>query len=292
MKHHARFVLALALALVGAPLMAQDSAVTHAPADPSISYEEYVIGAHDLVKITVFELDELDRERRVDTDGSITLPLLGQVRLGGLTPKQAEEAIAALLRERNLVKDPQVSVFIEEYRSRMVSVQGAVAKPGVYTMLGQRTLLSMLGEAGGLNERAAKKIVVMRPFAKGGEERIEIDAEELLYEGNPVANIVLQPGDDVFVPYERMMRIYVNGAVRQPGAKEFPEDEVITVLQAVTAAGGTTDRANESTVYVIRKLPDGGEQRLTVNLKRIMRGRAEDIRLEKNDIVVVRESFF
>ena len=119
------------------------------------------------------------------------MPLLGQVTIGGLTPKQAEEAIADLLRARKLVLEPQVSVFVEEYQSRMVTIQGAVAAPGAYRMLGQKTLLDMIGEAGGLNDRAGKKIFVQRPFGMSGPDRIEIDTEALVFEGNLLANVLL-----------------------------------------------------------------------------------------------------
>lgn len=253
---------------------------------------EMVIGPQDLIEIRVFGMPELTMEKRVDPDGSITLPLIGAVGLGGLTSKQAEELIATLLQAKDLVLDPQVTVVIKEYVSRRVSVIGAVFKPGMYEMLGQRTLLDMIGEAGGLNDRAGKRIFVVRRNQAGEDIRIEIDAEALVYSGDPRENMVLRPGDIVMVPYRRMIRVYVNGAVAQPGAIDFPADEEVTVLQAVTAAGGTTDRSNERGVQVVRRFPDGTRRVFKVNLKRIKRGRAEDLVLEPNDIVVVPESFF
>ena len=260
------------------------------PRDANVA--DYVIGAHDLLEISVFELDQLNRTVRVNTEGSITLPLLGKIQVGGLTPEQAEAQIARMLQDRHLVKNPQVTVFIKEFVSRRVSVQGAVNRGGLYPMLGQKTLLDMIGEAGGLSDRAGKKIYILRPYAPPGEERIEIDAEKLVYEADPMLNVPLQPGDIIMVPYQRKIRIYVNGAVQQPGVKEFFADEEVTLLQAVTAAGGTTDRANESRVQVIRRLPDGTKRMFKVNLKRIKRGKAEDLLLEPNDVVYVPESFF
>lgn len=299
-------LLAFAMLLAGASLVhAQAPGSTGDPAatsetsasrvfavPPQANVADYVIGAHDLLEISVFELDQLTRTVRVNTEGSITLPLLGKIQVGGLTPEQAEAQIARALQERHLVKNPQVTVFIKEFVSRRVSVQGAVAHGGLYPMLGQKTLLDMIGEAGGLSDRAGKKIYIIRPYAPPGEERIEIDAEKLVYEADPMLNVPLQPGDIIMVPYQRKIRIYVNGAVQQPGVKEFFADEEVTVLQAVTAAGGTTDRANEHRVQVIRRLPDGTKQVFKVNLKRIKRGRAEDMLLEPNDVVYVPESFF
>ncbi|UCF67152.1 MAG: SLBB domain-containing protein [Acidobacteriota bacterium] len=261
--------------------------------DTSAFVTDYPLGANDVIEISVFELPELDQKRRVTEDGAITLPLLGQVYVGGLNEHEAEQAIAGLLRERNLVRNPQVTVFVVEYVSRRVNVTGAVGKPGLYPLLGPRTLLDMIGEAGGLDQRAGKRIIVMRAPHPGAEdERIEIDAERLLYEGDPLLNIELQPGDIVLVPHEQMVRVYVTGAVRTPGAHEFARDERITVLQAITKAGGTTDRANKSKVKVLRRLPDGSERQFKVNLKRIIKGRATDMELQRNDIVVVEESFF
>lgn len=253
---------------------------------------DMVIGPQDLLEIRVFGMPELTMERRVDPDGTITLPLLDQVGVGGLTARQTEESIATLLRARDLVIDPQVSVTIKEYISRRVYVQGAVSKPGPYEMLGQRTLLDMVGEAGGLVDRAGTQIFIVRVDDKGQEQRIDIDAEKLIYEGDPAQNLVLMPGDIVMVPFKRMIRIYVNGAVANPDAIEFPSDERVTVLQAITSAGGTTDRANESRVQIIRQFADGTKEIMKVNLKRIRRGKVADVPLQANDIVDVPESFF
>jgi polysaccharide export outer membrane protein len=257
--------------------------------DPAFNY---VLGAHDVLKIEVFELDQLNRTVRISPDGTITLPLLGVVELGGLTPQEAEQHIANLLREGDLVRNPQVSCYVEEFVSRQVSVQGAVAKPGVDPMMGQKTLLGMIGQAGGINDRAGDKIFVMRPYAEGDKERIAIDVDSLVYEANPMTNIALQPGDIIMVPYERKMRVYVNGAVRDPGAHEFPAKFEVTLLQAVTTAGGVTERANESRIRIIRRLPNGAKQMFKADLGDIQRGKDEDPVLQENDIVVVDESFF
>lgn len=260
---------------------------------PPASVEEYLIGPHDLLVISVFELKELDRKVRVTAEGTVSLPLLGDsIPLAGLTPSQAEQAIATLLREKNLVKSPQVSVFVEEYVSRQVSVQGAVYRPGTYQMLGQKTLLDMIGEAGGLNERAGKTIFVLRPFAVDDNERMVIDAQKLVNQGNTMLNVQLQPGDIVMVPYEQELRVYVNGAVRNPGAIRYPSDEPMTVLRAVTAAGGVTERANKSRVKIIRTHENGTKEVISINLSRIQRGKNDDTLLLENDVIVVPESFF
>jgi polysaccharide export outer membrane protein len=259
---------------------------------PPTSDDDYSIGAQDVLEIREYQLKDLDVTRRVDNDGSVTLPLLGKVMVGGLNPQQAEDAIAQLLRERDLVKIPQVTVNIKEYVSRRVSIQGAVDKPGLYPMFGPKTLLEMIGEAGGLNDRAGKRIIVQRPYAGSGDDRVEIDIEELVYQGNPLLNVPLQPGDIVMVPYLQEVRVYVNGAVRNPGMYKFPVDQEATVLQAVTAAGGATERANESRVNIVRRHTNGTREVFKVNLNHVKKGKEEDILLEENDVVVVPESFF
>ena len=287
--------LLLLLALSGSAPFAQTGAPpadTRLFAAPPAHTEDYVIGANDKLDIKVFELNQLDRVVRVTSDGTISLPLLGAVQVGGLTPRQAEEAIARMLQEKKMLLNPQVSVQVLEFVSRRVYVQGAVPHPGNLDLLGDRTLLDVLGEAGGLMKEADKRIIVNRPFAKTGEERIVVDAEKLFYQGDPLVNVQIQPGDVITVPFAQDYRVYVNGAVQKPGPVEYRSYETMTVLQAVTAAGGGTDRASEGAVQVIRRLPDGTKKLFKVNLKKIKKGKAEDMILERNDIVVVPESFF
>ncbi len=265
---------------------------TRAFATPPDKADDYVLGPNDKLEIKFFEQEQLDRHVRITPDGTISLPLLGEVHIGGLTPRQAEEAIAKEYRDREFLKNPQVSVFVEEYVSRRVYVQGAVHQPGLIDLIGDRTLLDVLGQVGGLNENADRRIIVNRPFAKPGEERVVVDAQKLFYDGDPLANMQVQPGDIITVPFQQEYHVYVNGAVRNPGEVKYKSWESLTILQAVTAAGGGNDRANESKVQVIRKLENGTQRVFKVNLKKVKRGKAEDMVLERNDVVYVPESFF
>ena len=148
----------------------------------------------------------------------------------------------------------------------------------------------MIGGAGGLSEDSGGRITVLR--SRGGEaQKIEIDVDALVNQGDLSLNIPLRPGDIVMVPHSKVLRVYVTGAVAMPGAVAFDSSEGITVLQAITAAGGPSTRANMKNVHIIRKLPDGTQQRIKVNLKKIRAGKAEDVALEKNDTVVVGEWF-
>ena len=263
------------------------------PATQSVA--EYRIGPRDVLSIDVFGLNDLDRKVRVLRDGSVSLPLLGSFQVSGLSPREAAAKIGKRLEDLQLVNDPQVSIFVEEYVSRSVSIQGAVQKPGVYPMIGNTTLLEMLSEAGGLlgraNERAGAEVVIVRRDTRGEQRRLVIDGS-LLAQGEPRSNIFLEPGDIVLVPHAQRFKVYVTGAVRNPGPVEFLSSEGITVLQAVSAAGGPNERANQGKVHIVRRLPDGTQERINVDLKKIRKGKVADIALEKNDTVVVGEWFF
>jgi polysaccharide export outer membrane protein len=283
--------LGLSLLIAAAAAVAQemDAAATALPQVP----DNYTIGKSDVLQIEVFGLDDLDIKSRVALDGTISLPLLGIVPVEGLTTEQAERKIATLLSDGELIHDPQVSIFVEEFVSRGISVQGAVKVPGVYQMMGTQTVLDMLGQAGGIiGDEAGTRIFVIRKGDDGSQETMTLDTERLVELGDTTQNVALRPGDIVMVPHERRVRVYVSGAVESPGPIEFSASEGISLLQAVTAAGGPTTRANLSSVTVLRTLPDGTQSKITVDLKKIRKGKAEDFVLQPNDTVVLEDWFF
>jgi polysaccharide export outer membrane protein len=251
---------------------------------------DYKIGRQDLLELKVFDLKELDQTVRVADDGSITLPLLGRLDVAGLTKGQLEDLIARLLEEK-FVRNPQVTIFVKEYQSKKVAVSGAVKKPDTYEMLGEKTLLEMISLAGGLDRDLGKEIIIFRP-QESGTERLSINLDKLVYEADPKLNVAVLPGDIVYVPAVEKVRIFVTGAVRSPNLYEVPRSEPVTVLKAVTLAGGTTDRASQSKVQIIRTGPDGTRVTIPVNLKRVKRGKDEDPVLQRDDLVLVPESFF
>jgi polysaccharide export outer membrane protein len=257
----------------------------------SAERSDYRIGRQDLLEIKVFGVDELNQTARVGDDGTISMPLLGSLHVAGLTKSDLEQHIAALLAER-FVRDPQVTVFVREYESKKVAVSGAVKKPGSYEMLGRKTLLEMLSLAGGLDKDPGEEIVVFRRAGDGGTERLRVALDPLVYDADPALNLPLEPGDIVYVPSIERVRIFVTGAVRKPDVYEVPRDEPVTVLKAVTLAGGPTDRAAEKRVQVIRTGSDGARLTLAVDLRQVKRGKADDLVLQKGDIVLVPESFF
>ena len=276
---------------------AQDGAAGNvaAPVEPPSGASELThetlltIGSGDVLEVDVLGVDELSRRVRVLSDGTITLPPMGNFLIAGLSVRQAESKIAQLLSDQQLVNEPQVSVFVTESVGGGVSVQGAVTTPGVYQLFGRNTLIEVVGQAGGLTRDAGGRILVLREMSNGEQETIDVDVDRLLEEGDASVNITLAPGDIVVVPRGRQLKVYVTGAVRRPGAVEYSSTEGITVLQAITAAGGPTERANLKKVTLRRRLSDGTEESIKLNVKRIQSGKESDLPLERNDTVVVGE---
>jgi polysaccharide export outer membrane protein len=255
------------------------------------SASDYRIGRQDLLEITVFDVEELSQTVRVANDGTIRMPLLGLIEVAGHTKSEVEERIAEQLAD-GYVQDPQVTVFIKEYESKKVAVSGAVKSPGRYEMLGQKTLLEMISEAGGLDKDLGKEIIIFRRNDAGETRQIPVNLELLVYEANPALNLTVRPGDIIYVPTVEKIGIFVTGAVKNPDRYEVPRSEPVTVLKAITLAGGTTDRAAEKKIQVIRTDDDGGRVKFDVNLRKIKRGKLEDPILQKGDIVLVPEAFF
>jgi polysaccharide biosynthesis/export protein len=274
----AAFVLA-SLALAGVPAAAEQDASA-----------EYKIGPKDLLEITVLGVQEINKlVVRVSEEGRITLPLLGQVGVGDLTKFEVEKKLAGLAGEKIVLK-PQVTVHILEYLSRRVSVVGAVEKPGPFELLGRRTVLSVLSEAGGLTRDAGDEIIVIRQLPGGESAPIRISIDGLFIKGDPKLNLVLEPGDVINVPIDKAVLIYVFGQVKNPGALQVKRSSLPTLTQAIAQAGGFTDRANKKKVQIRRKDDSGKEFEISVNVKSILKGKIKDIPLQVNDTVYVPES--
>lgn len=259
-------------------------------ANPS-GAEEYRIGAEDLLEITVFESSELNRTLRVSASGEITLPLVGPVRTAGLTPQALESVLEELLRHTYL-KDPHVGVFVREMQSHPVSVFGAVKKPGVYQIRGEKTVVEVLALAEGLAEDAGDTVLIERG---GGVntgppgETVEVNLKSLLTSSDPHANERVRPGDIVKVT--RAGIVYVVGEVRKPGGFLLRTNENISVLQALALAEGLTRTSARNQARIIRTNPETGvRQELPIRLGEVLAGRAPDPLLLARDIVFIPNS--
>ena len=259
--------------------------------------KDYRIGPEDLLEITVFEDEKLNKTVRVSTQGNVTLPLLGILKVKGLTGTELEKEIRDLLAEKYF-RDPHVSIFIKEYRNQRISLMGAVAKAGVYDFSGQKTVLDLLSMAGGLRDDAGALLFILRPQNPElpGKGRVSDDQkpqtfvvslEDLLLKGDPNMNLPLVHGDVVNVPVAG--KVFVGGEVRSPGG--FSLTKRLTVSQAVALAGGVTTLANGSESKIFRYMgKDNQKEMIPINVYAIQKGEIEDPSVKENDIIFVPRS--
>ena len=248
-------LIVLALALMAGHLAAQEP---RAQADQARG--EYLIGAQDVLTVTVWDSPDLSGKYTVETDGSFTFPLVGRVKAGGLTLRQFEAELKKKLAD-GYFKNPQVSVAVESYRSQRIFIVGEVRSPGTYPLTGDMTLIEAIARAGSTTPSASLEAIIVRaPAGKQAHGPTlpsqKADASETqrvnlrdLQSGALSKNIALRDGDTIFVP--RAESIYVFGQVRSPGAYALQDPET-TVLQALSLAGGVTDRGATNRIKVVR----------------------------------------
>lgn len=243
--------------------------------------ESLLIGPGDLLRISVLRESELDQHVRVLDSGEITLALVGNLPVQGLTPAEAADRIAARYRDGKFLLHPEVSVFVEEYVTQTVTVMGQVAHPGSFHLAAARTLMDVLSLAGGLTESADRHIVIQRGGKDGQRIRAFLPnkADEALN-----ADVLVRPGDTVLVPKAGI--IYVLGDVAHPGGYVMQNDSQLTVLQAIALAAGTSKTASEKRVRLVRNV-DGLTQSIDLPLRDMERGRQPDVPLQANDIIYV-----
>lgn len=259
--------------------------------------QDYKIGPDDLLEISVFEDEKLNKTVRVSSQGNISLPLLGVLRAVGLTANELEREIRDLLAEK-YIHNPHVGVFIKEYRNQRVSVIGMVEKPGIYDITGQKMVLDMLSLSGGLKEDAGPLLFLIRPpvFQEGSREgqkqssatspqTFVIRLEELLVRGDLAWNIPVAHGDVINIPPSG--KVFVGGAVVKPGG--FPlKGKKLTVSQAIALAEGLKPESSGSEARIYRYAEGGNEKRaIPIDVPAIQDGLAEDRYLEENDILIV-----
>jgi len=267
-----------------------------------MDYKDYKVGPEDLLDVSFFGQDELGREIRVNGRGEISLPLVGAIKVGGLTPPEIEAKLAGLYKEGDFILKPQVNVFVKEYRHQRVMITGAVINPGSYEVIGPRTLLEMLGKAGGLNDKAGDMVHIIRSqsaadVAKAmkttasesfspGSETIVIDLRRMLVEGALALNLPIKNGDVVYVPPARSA--YILGAVKRPG--QVPVKGKLTVTQALALSEGLDPMLASNNVTIVRFDEKGERITIPVNLAAVRDGKDPDPTLKENDIIFVSES--
>lgn len=282
------WIIATVVCFAAAPLVRAQTPVTH----------PYVLGPDDQVKVWALGFEEFsDKPMRIDPGGFLSLPQIGQVKAAGLTVQQLQDVLAE--RMKKMVLHPEVSVSIVEYGSQPVSVIGAVNQPGVHQLQGHRTLSEVLSMAGGTRQDAGSVINITResqygaiPLAgatsdsSGQYTTAQIRVNDLFGAKNPEDNIVIMPHDVIAVPVAE--NVSVIGDVQKPGAFPLNTRASITVLEGLALAGGPGPQPKLTEAKILRVVPGRTDRiQIPVNLDKIQHGKAEDIALRPNDILLV-----
>ena len=235
---------------------------------------QYHLGAGDVVRVTVYDHPDLLLEAEITPEGYLNMPLINKIKVAGLTFGEAENVIAQKLEQGGYVQDAHVNILISEYRSQLISVIGEVNRPGRYRLEGDTSLVAMLANAGGVSLNGSDQIYVLRD---GKQQKFYIPA--LTSDNNVVGSMMLQPGDQIYVP--RFQQVYVYGEVIRPGAYRL--EPGMTVMQALSMAGGFGPKADKSGLELQRKDKSG-----TLKTKELV---LTDT-LQANDVIYVTESLF
>jgi polysaccharide biosynthesis/export protein len=236
-----------------------------------------VIGPGDTVRITVYRNPDLTTEARLTDEGKLNVPLVGEMSLRGLTPDQAAKRIADRLKQGKYLVDPQITLTVVQARSRLVSILGNVNSPGRYELDGASAKISdVIAMAGGLDQNASDKII-LQPSG-GKNESVTIDLSSII-QGDSSKNVDVRGGDSIFVPKAAV--VYVYGEVQKGGAYRIEPD--MTVMQAISLAGGITPRGSENRLQLRRKGSDGKWKQGSVKLTDPV---------SPDDVIYVREGLF
>lgn len=244
---------------------------------------ELRLGIGDTLSVQVFEVERYDYKTRIASDGTISLPLVDRISLVGKTSDEAEVAIQNKLEALGMIKNPHVHVTAIDQPSEVFTVAGEVNKPGSFPGYGTHTLLGAISQAGGLKTESSRNVTLLRPGAAHGY-LLNLGEDP---SSSSVAMIPIYPGDTIAVGAVGV--VYVVGAVRLGGVYKLKTSSPTTVEQAVTMAGGPGFEADWNSTEIVREV-DGKRVEIPIDLKRIMRGSAEDPVLQADDIVFVPSS--
>jgi polysaccharide biosynthesis/export protein len=248
--------------------------------------ESLLIGPGDLVHIQVFETADLEQHARVTDAGEVSLVLGGMVKVAGLTPANASVAIEAVLKRSQYLRAPHVTVTVEQYVTETVSILGQVKSPGSYQIDTPRKILDVLSLAGGITDLADRKVTI-------GRRNSQVTIEYYLSNNALTAlndNVIVYPGDTVVVPKADV--VYVLGDVGRPGGfSKTTNDSQLTVLQAVSLAGGMPPTAATSRARLVRKTANGSFVQMPLPLGEMQKGKKPDIVLHADDIIYVPFSY-
>jgi len=272
---------------------------------PIIAGDGYHVGVGDVLEVKINQLLELNREEKllleVDRNGQIYLPLLNHVKVASLTTEQVRRELLQRLG-REYIRNPKVDVSIKHYNSKKVIVLGKVRQPGPLALQSDSsTLLDVIALSGGLMSGSGPDIEILRggynpdgtlegwnrsAQSYKGQDRLVVSVSRLFSEeGAGRINPTIYPGDVIKIRPADEGYVYFSGEVENPGAKTFRRP--LTILQAVSCAGGTTNIAAEKKCKIIRRNENGIEKEIIVDLKKINEGKQENLILARNDTIIV-----
>jgi len=249
--------------------------------DVPVQSSELRLGAGDLVELNVYNVPELSTKVRVTGNGEVYLPLVNYVHVGGLSLQEAQTVIEKRYSDGGFLKDPHVSLLVDESVTQGASVLGEVSRPGVYPVLGQPRLLDLISAAGGFNDKAGRVVTITHRDQPDRPVTVTLPR-------NPAdkseSNIQVYPGDTIAV--HRADIIYVVGEVGKPSGF-LMDTGSLSVLQAIALAGGLNRTAKLDSAKIIRKTPDGAMTETPIQLKKILAAKAPDLPMQADDILFV-----
>jgi polysaccharide biosynthesis/export protein len=237
------------------------------------------LGSGDLIELSVYNVPELSTKARIGNSGDVYLPLIDYVHVGELTVEEAQALIEKRLADGGFVRNPHVTIFVDESSSQGITVLGDVSKPGIYPDVGDHKLYEIISEAGGFSPTAGRKVSIIR---RNQAEPIHLNLPRNLAD-DLSSNVEILPGDTITVP--RAPIIYVVGDVGRPSGLLI-DNGSLTVLQALALAGGANKTAKMSGVRIIRKGPTGMTE-TQVPLKKMLEAKASDVPLQADDILFI-----
>jgi polysaccharide export outer membrane protein len=283
----------------GKPDIVKNQALTTEKRDTSSGY---ILGPGDQISVHVVNFEEInDKPIAIDLNGCIHLPMVGKIPVSGLTVEQVGSEISKRLEV--YVKQPDVSVSVTEFRSQPVSVIGAVRTPGVQQVQGEKTLLEMLSLAGGIDSTTAGSTLKITRRLEWGPIPLpsaindptnqfsvaQVSVKSLLEAKNPQENILVKPYDVISVP--RGETVYVIGEVQKPGGFILNDGEQMTVLQALSMAGGAGRLSQPQHARILRRIAgEPSRTEIPVDLNKILDGKTQDVGMQAEDILFVPNS--
>ncbi len=240
------------------------------------------LGIGDLIDISVFGVPDLTTKTRISGSGDVYLPLIDYVHVADLNTDEAQQLIQKRLADGGFVREPHVSIFVNESASQAITMVGEINRPGAYPAIGERRLFDLISAAGGFTEKAGPIVTIEHHGDPGKKVELQLSSHNLAEDTQN--NVDIYPGDLIIV--SRAGIVYVVGDVQRPAGFLVSEDNALTVLKALALAGGGTKTSALNKTRILRQTPNGVQQ-IPIRLKKILYAKAPDVALVKGDILFI-----